>query len=392
MQHRNRRPRPRRLGRALAPACFVLALSGALFGCDDDDPALTGDFAADTGTAADGDTLPGDGGTDAEPPRDGTFPDQALDDLGVEADEGPDAFVTDGSFDADAPRLDAALDGGEIRADAEADAETDATVDAEVDLGPEPDAGPQDRCAAFDGLQNAELVAALHTELHDTYRPLEVDNDLGGNPNRYTTARAIMFTRVEYITREDGSSGVECAYTGRFFVEPPGVEPADEDVNCEHTWPRSRMSARDTRRYSHQQSDLHHLQPTLPGANSMRGNFPFGEPVSDRNLNYVPAVLGRDSEGRQVFSPRAERRGDVARMIFYFNVRWGIDLPDFEEAVLKDWAAIDPVEPRERDRNDRVEQIQGNRNPFVDCPQLVSRIADFAAFQSIDTDANLPAP
>jgi endonuclease I len=152
------------------------------------------------------------------------------------------------------------------------------------------------------------------------------------------------------------------------------------------------MSDRATLRYSHQESDIHHLQPTVSGANSTRGNFPYGEPVSDRNLNHLPAVLGRDASGRQVFSPRAERRGDVARMMFYFNVRWGIDLPDYEEVVLKAWMAADPVDDRERARNDLVANIQGNRNPFVDCPQFVARIGDFAAFQSIDTDANLPAP
>ena len=163
-------------------------------------------------------------------------------------------------------------------------------------------------------------------------------------------------------------------------------------MNCEHTWPRAFMSPEGTLRYSHEQSDIHHLRPTISGANSLRGSFPFGDVVNNRNLDHLPAVLGTDAYGDTVFSTRAETRGDVARVIFYFAVRWGKAIDDHEEAALRGWMRGDPVDADERARNDRVEAIQGNRNPFIDCPDLVDRIDDFAAFEPLDTEANLPAP
>ena len=379
---------PDRFGRRLRAVLWVAATLPLCLACDDE---------ADTGGVVDAQ------GADAIVLDGAASPDRGPD----ASDLGPDL-----GGDGDLPRPDLAVlpDGGDAEIEVDlggAEAGTDADVgpdpDGEVDDGGEPgdlgplddlgpDAGPIDRCAPYAELRDQVLIDALHAELHRTYRPIAVEDDLGGNPNRYTTARALMFKALDFEVRPDGSAGRECVYTGRFEVGVQDVEPPDEVLNCEHTWPRSRMSPRESLRYSHQESDLHHLLTTVPGVNSMRGNFPFGEPVSDRNLSYSPAVLGRDAGGRQVFQPRAERRGDVARVIFYFAARWGIDLPDFEETVLKAWMLADPVDDRERVRNDRVEAIQGNRNPFVDCPQLVGQVRDFAAFPSLDTDQNLPAP
>lgn len=42
-------------------------------------------------------------------------------------------------------------------------------------------------------------------------------------------------------------------------------------------------------------------------------------------------------------------------------------------AVLKEWNRIDPPSAVEVNRNNYVESIQGNRNPFIDYPQLVDR-------------------
>ena len=51
-----------------------------------------------------------------------------------------------------------------------------------------------------------------------------VQLDLGGNPNRYTTARQIMFTAVERQVDDAGQGELECIYTGfKAFA------PADRD-------------------------------------------------------------------------------------------------------------------------------------------------------------------
>ncbi|MCK6575247.1 endonuclease [Myxococcota bacterium] len=290
------------------------------------------------------------------------------------------------------------------------DSTPEPTFDALIDAGPRPDpdaaappppapdAGPEPpplvECNALNGLRDQALVEVLHDDLHADYRPVAPEPDQGGTPNRYTTARHLMFIDAERIENgPDGEGGVECLYTATFFPLAPGQEPLHDVVNAEHVRPRSELNPdRDSVLFSHQESDIHHLYPSLPGANSTRGSLPFGDPVRITDAQWAPSLLGEDEHGQRVFAPRPERKGDVARVIFYMTARWGLDLQDWEEEALKRWDVEDPVSERERTRNDIVEALQGNRNPFVDCPGLAQRVEDFTAFDALDTNENLPSP
>jgi endonuclease I len=42
--------------------------------------------------------------------------------------------------------------------------------------------------------------------------------------------------------------------------------------------------------------------------------------------------------------------------------------------MLLDWNELDPVSEAEIVRNDKIEVIQGNRNPFIDYPELADQI------------------
>ena len=48
-----------------------------------------------------------------------------------------------------------------------------------------------------------------------------------------------------------------------------------------------------------------------------------------------------------------------------------------KEDVLRMWHIMDPPDIWEMDRNSLIEQKQGNRNPFIDHPELVERVRDF---------------
>jgi len=74
---------------------------------------------------------------------------------------------------------------------------------------------------------------------------------------------------------------------------------------------------------------------------------------------------------------RPLRRGDIARGMFYMSVRYDMPMEDAMEADLRVWNLSDPPDARERLRNDGTEAAQGNRNPFIDRPDLVDRIDDF---------------
>ncbi len=312
----------------------------------------------------------------------------------------PDA--ADAPPDAALPEPDLAVS-ADVSVAPDLDASVAPTPDAHMGPDPLPDAShepppPAADCAAFAGLHDAALVDALHHFTHDAYRAVEAMPDQGGTPNRYTTARHYMFTEIERLPLAndvgvDGAQGVECIYTGAFFPLGPDEEPDHAVLNTEHVRARSTLNQdRDSLLYSHEQSDLHHLYPEQAGANSTRGSLPFGDPVDITDATWAPALIGTDAAGQRVFQPRAERRGDIARAMFYMTVRWGLDLPDDEEAILRAWEAVDPVDARDQARNDRVEAIQGNRNPFVDCPGLADQITDFAGFDSLDTNDNLAAP
>lgn len=280
--------------------------------------------------------------------------------------------------------------------------EQDGDGDTAEDFGEQEDVYVDlpDYCRAWEGLYDINLLQALHAHLHETYEPIEARENTAGELDRYTTARFFMFTEVEWvIMHESCCDGIECVYTGTFIAVASGDEPHHSVFNCEHTWPRSFMDPdRDSLLFSHQESDIHALYATLPEVNSARGSFHFGEPVSDLDTFTNPedgtqfAVVGLNGEGERVFQPRAERQGDVSRGMFYFSVRWGKDISEAEEDVLRSWYDVDPVDERERRRNGIIFIIQGNLNPFVDCPDIIDRIDDFVAFDILDTNDNLPPP
>jgi len=89
------------------------------------------------------------------------------------------------------------------------------------------------------------------------------------------------------------------------------------------------------------------------------------------------SALGKDFSGRTAFEVRAERRGDIARALFYFSVRYALRIDAEQEQTLRLWHATDPVDEGELRRNDAVEHVQKNRNPFVDHPEFVTKITDF---------------
>jgi endonuclease I len=90
------------------------------------------------------------------------------------------------------------------------------------------------------------------------------------------------------------------------------------------------------------------------------------------------------------------RRGDIARAMFYMEVRYDGDSgePDLiltdndlligtevgdkvyfgVKSVLLQWHQDDPVDEKERARNDVVYSFQGNRNPFIDHPEWLDVI------------------
>ena len=123
------------------------------------------------------------------------------------------------------------------------------------------------------------------------------------------------------------------------------------------------------------------------------GRVPNGKPLAEApGTRYDPTL--------NIFEPRDAIKGDIARILFYMDVRYEGDQtkePDLRlvEALPRDlrrgvdrngngyfsnistllkWHEQDPVDEMERRRQDRVFEIQGNRNPFIDHPEWVGPV------------------
>jgi endonuclease I len=174
-------------------------------------------------------------------------------------------------------------------------------------------------------------------------------------------------------------------------VSTPSAWDAGVTWNREHTWPDSRGLAGAGPDYT----DLHQLRPCNPSVNSSRGNDPFGagSPTTywDPQPSTNPFFTGA---GNGAFVPGTNDRGEMARAMFYMDVRYdGTDAQTVDLALvngfpsgnqmgdlaqLVQWHFEDPVNDTERLRNhlifsnaDNPLYYQGNRNPFVDRPEFV---------------------
>lgn len=170
------------------------------------------------------------------------------------------------------------------------------------------------------------------------------------------------------------SGYIICLYTGQSL---------SSGWNKEHVWAKSHgFPTSSTEPYC----DLHHLRPTLVSINSSRGNSDFGE------LDGVSC--SSDSYGNKwtstIFEPRDEVKGDVARMMFYMETRYGsktsfnLKLVNQTTTSTSDgngkfghldtllkWHYEDPVSDSEIYRNNVVYGYQKNRNPYIDHPEYV---------------------
>lgn len=200
----------------------------------------------------------------------------------------------------------------------------------------------------------------------------------------YDSARKFLFGTF-YLFKDGNGYGVKDMYcdhdaTADEFksgAPGPGLIPNGTIINAEHTWPQSRFTGKYPNEL--QKSDMHHLFPTDSQMNSVRGNGWFGEVVKDtKTLKCKNVRYGTPAEGGQeVFEPPTWHRGNLARALFYFSTRYDLPIDPRLEAVLRKWNHDDPVDDEERDRNEKILALQGNRNPFIDYPELVDRISDF---------------
>lgn len=182
------------------------------------------------------------------------------------------------------------------------------------------------------------------------------------------------------------------------YVDMPNSGAAS-GMNIEHTFPKSWWGGSKNDAYC----DIMHLMPVNSTVNSRRSNHPYAE-VSSESWSNSRSKVGSPKNGQgggasTVFEPDDEYKGDLARTYFYMvtcyqNLSWqgnGLltaangtypTLQDWAIDMLLDWHRNDPVSKKELDRNEAVYEHQGNRNPFIDYPDMVEYI--WGTMQSVE--------
>jgi len=188
---------------------------------------------------------------------------------------------------------------------------------------------------------------------------------------------------------------VTCVYSGENKIYNEPFDFSATGYSREHTYCHSWMPTNPAQNLP-EYSDFHHLFPSnLNSANILRSNNPLGE-VTNVTSSFLGCTSGTNNNGQVVFEPRDEHKGDAARAIMYEAIcynsingnSWA--LPSYQDQmILKNWHFQDPPDNWEIARNDFIDSIQNNRNPFVDSMNYVCFI-DFSNM-SYDPTACIPS-
>ncbi len=158
--------------------------------------------------------------------------------------------------------------------------------------------------------------------------------------------------------------------------------------NCEHVVPQSWFNKKEPMR-----GDIHHLFTCEMKCNSFRSNNPYFD-FPDYGNNY--AELIRDECGKleqNRFEPEINK-GVVARAVLYFLLRYpgkidagmGYSLSDIP--MLIKWHKDNEITIYEHHRNQIIYKSQGNRNPFIDFPELADKVNFKSAFEIKQLERN----
>lgn len=174
-------------------------------------------------------------------------------------------------------------------------------------------------------------------------------------------------------------------------------------------------------------NDIFHVLPTDGKINGVRSNYEYGEVNGgtnwrgnkygsagswSTNKKTIASAAGESVNGSgNVFEPKPQYKGDWARGIMGTIVKWQqsnlttgnnffsgtytasgyFGLTKKAVVLLMKWHREDPVSQKEIDRNNGIQQTQGNRNPFIDYPYLAEYIWGEHAGETIDMNYLMPS-
>jgi len=144
------------------------------------------------------------------------------------------------------------------------------------------------------------------------------------------------------------------------------------DRDTEHVVPKDWFSSPE-----HFFNDFVNLVHSNKQANRARDNKFYGDvPKETRyEIKYEDIVTGYADENH--FMPTDEYKGDVARITLYMYLTYkddGLYLPKEYISLMKRWSRLDPVDDKEKARNNAINDQKGYSNTLVEMHFLIGFI------------------
>lgn len=173
-------------------------------------------------------------------------------------------------------------------------------------------------------------------------------------------------------------------------------------MNIEHSFPKAWWGGSKNQAYK----DLYNLMPCEQKINTSKADYPMGE-VTNVKVDNGCTKVGTGHSGYDLWEPADKWKGDFARGYMYMatayqNLSWtgkrapqilqNGDYPTLQKwayTLYIEWAKADKPDEVEIKRNNAVSEIQKNRNPFVDFPNLMEYIWGDSIDYAFDPDKTL---
>ena len=245
--------------------------------------------------------------------------------------------------------------------------------------------------SSLQGLKKEQLKAALH-KLMDKKKVLKY----GGKGPGYT------WHGFWYTDRDPQTNECYNRYSDKkFYFESTNTGNAIAGMNIEHSFPKSWWGKEKNDAWC----DLYNLYPSDSKANSSKSNFVMGVVVNvkeETGVGYDKVGMGY-ADGRLVkmWEPGDRFKGEFSRSYMYMATTYqnlsfvseGANqlqtgayptLKKWSSDLFRQWSKNDRVDEMEIKRNEAVYKIQGNRNLFIDYPNL----AEYVWGDSMDVEFN----
>ena len=202
----------------------------------------------------------------------------------------------------------------------------------------------------------------------------------------YKQARKLLLDYDQIDIYQSGDQS-ECFFSGLCLLPYSEHNKKTHKFNIEHIYPQSQSGKK-----KQVKSDLHNIFVCDSLINQHRSNYRFADYDDNQKINnlifldssgniIIPSqhniddLCAKDTKNL-IFIPPSLSRGIISRSIAYIWLRYDLN-PEkviVNTNLIKKWNSQFPPRKSEKIRNVWIHHVQGNRNIFIDHPELIDLI------------------